>query len=347
MIPKDPTSILPKNIRLALVISQGLSNILNENLMKHIVLALLCIVSGFSSFAQGYSVNSIIPEIKPASSENHTELKDKTIPFNLMGGLIMVQTEINGKASSCIFDTGAPSIVINKDQELMEHPNGTAVGVTGRMKIKSTIVRDFELGGMKKRNIEALEIDLKHLERLKRQPINGIIGVDAYNDEELLIDYQKQEIKVLPRRHRKKFENKKVLVSVPFYMERQLPVIKVKIGKRNFFFGVDTGAEVNVMDSRCMKRLKKCKVEMVGEKTLAGIDQTKNNGKTAKLDAIKIKKQKFENLEVVFMDLSKFNRSHGFQLDGILGFPFLKENLISFDFRGSKLNFWKETIMVK
>ena len=80
------------------------------------------------------------------------------------------------------------------------------------------------------------------------------------------------------------------------------------------------------------------------EQLMAGVSENKNLVKVATIDQFKIKKQTFNNYDFVFMDLSSFQKSHGFPLDGILGFPFLKENLISFDFRRSKLNFWEEKV---
>ena len=313
--------------------------------MKKILLALLCLGGSVYSFSQtAYSVSNVMIFDEQAKVEEKQRKDNQIIPFHLAGGLIMVDSEINGVASSCIFDTGAPTIIINKEENLIIQPDRFGVGVTGKKKMKTIVVNDFEMGNLKKENIKALEVDISHIEKLKKEVIDGILGVDVYKEQEVLIDYKKEEIRLLPRKRKKNLETKKKIASVSFFMEKQLPVIKVKIGKKNFYFGVDTGAEVNVIDKRCMKKLKKCKMKAGGTQLMAGVSEHKNQVKTVTIDQFRIKNQHFNKCDFVFMDLTQFKKNHGFPIDGILGFPFLKENLISFDFRRSKLNFWEEKI---
>ncbi|MFT5766028.1 MAG: hypothetical protein ACI8X3_003466 [Saprospiraceae bacterium] len=312
--------------------------------MKNILLLLLCLWGSLCSFAQTtYTTNSLVPlEDQPKVIEKETINNGQVIPFKLLGGLILIDIKINGLASSCILDTGAPAIIINKEEDLINTTNDFGVGVTGRTKMKNRMVRSFEMGNLKRENIKAVEIDISHIEEMKSHVIHGIIGVNAYKRQEVLIDYNKGEIQLLPRKQKKKIGGKRKIATVPFLMEHQLPVIKIKVGKKIFNFGVDTGAEVNVIDSRCIKELKKCKIKMGGEQLMTSVCQTKNLVKTVTLEQFKIKKKSFNNCDFSLMDLSQFSGSHGIELDGILGFPFLKENLISFDFRRSQLNFWEE-----
>ncbi len=316
--------------------------------MRTITLILLCLGGSLVAFTQnGYLVKNNIHLKKTSTSKLSKSENERIISFNLLGGLIMVDTEIDGEKSKVIFDTGAPSIIINKKNSEIKNPDAVGVGVNGKMNVKSKIVQHFEMGLIIKKNLPALEVDISHIEKMKKEKISGILGIGAYSEEEVLVDYKKQMIELLPRHHKKKLKNKSVIASVPFYMEEQLPVIKVKIGNRNFYFGVDTGAEINVINSKSLKKLKKCKIKKGACKSIAGVNPGKNVSQTINVDEIKIKKQHFKNQEFVSLDLSTFNRSNGFKIDGILGYPFLKENLVSFDFRRSKLNFWKEVIFEK
>jgi aspartyl protease len=313
--------------------------------MKNIILLLLWLGGYICSFAQtAYTESSLRPiENQPKFFNKKSIKSDQVIPFQLLGGLIIIDAEIDGVSSSCIFDTGAPAIIINKEKVEMDDESKFGFGVTGRTKMKSKLIQKFEMGSLKMKNIKALEIDISHIEKMKKASIEGIIGVDAYKKQEVLIDYKNEEIQFLPRKKRKEYGTKKKMATVSFLMEEQLPVIRVKIGKKNFFFGVDTGAEVNVINSQCLKKLKKCKLEMGDEQLMTSISQNKNLVQSTTIDQFKIGKQSFYNNDFVIMDLSQFSLRNGIMLDGILGYPFLKENLISFDFWRSRLNFWKES----
>lgn len=311
--------------------------------MKHIVTLLLCLGGMLSAFSQvSYLVSNQLQEEDYLKPKVFNVEESNVISFSLLGGLIMVDSEIDGKQSNCIFDTGAPSIIINKNNNSIENPDLVGVGVNGTMNIKSKVVKRFKMGKIKRNNVQGMEVDISHLEKLKKQSINGILGVGAYDEEEVLIDYEKSEIQFLPRKHKSHFENKEIISTVPFFIEDQLPVIKVKIGKKTFYFGVDTGAEMNVINTNSLNKLKKCKTSEGDIVSIAGVNPGENIVKSILVDELKIKKQTFDDQKFVVLDLKSFNRTNGYKIDGILGFPFLKENLISFDFRRSKLKFWKK-----
>ncbi len=311
--------------------------------MKAIVMILLYL--GSTSYIMGqqyYSVNHLLTKDKSFRTTNPENKVNALIPFRLTGGLIMVDSRVNSEEGAYIFDTGAPAILINKKNIPENSDDGTIIGINGSMNMKSVLVKDFQMGQLKKKNMEGIEIDMSSIERLKNQKINGIIGVNACNNTEVLIDYDKKHIEILPRKYEKSQNDRERIASVKFYMDAQLPVIKVKIGKKSFFFGVDTGAEVNVIDQTCAKRIKEFTHASENEKKLGSVSPEKYLAQAIILQELKIQKQHFTDIEMVRVDLSEFNENNTIRLDGILGYPFLKDNLISFDFRRFKLNFWKE-----
>lgn len=289
-----------------------------------------------------YTINTLFPDALEKVYTSESFDQESTLAFNLAGGLIMIDAQINGTPANCIFDTGAPSLVINKQKELIRSGR-KAFGVTGEMKMNTCVVNEFQMGGMKKKRVDAMELDISHLEKIKQQTIEGIIGVGAYRQEHIMIDYLTQQISFLPNKFRKKSDHFRMVNFVSFSCEEQLPVIQVKIGNKRYYFGVDTGAEVNVFNKRSLKRLMKNRkkaLKVSASKTLAGVNSSTSKANTIIVDDLHIKKQEFADMEFVIMDLGRFNDSMEVPLDGILGFPFLKENLVSFDFRKSRLRFW-------
>lgn len=310
--------------------------------MKTIILILLFLGGTVDSFTQeAFAINSLVSFIDHPKVKNHVANNEQIIPFQLSGGFIMVHAAINGKPSSCIFDTGAPSIILNKDEDLMSDTNDYGISVTGKTKIKSTVVQSFQMGKLKKKNIEAMEIDISHIEEMKNLTIDGIIGVEALKGQEVLIDYKNEEIRFLPKKTKKKSSEKEKIATVSFYMKNQLPVIKVKIGKKRFYFGVDTGAEVNVLNLNSKSKLSDFNLKAGEPKMMTSVSQEKSLSESVIFDQFKVGGQTINDCQFVYMDFAAFNLNNEIQLDGILGYPFLKEHLISFDFRRSKLNFWK------
>lgn len=300
-----------------------------------IYLLLPCVI-----FAQGSFSNSLLIADQQAVKLSVSS-KSTTIPFTLLGGLIMVNTEINGENAACILDTGAPSIIINKSDDLIAQTDGMVEGIYGDLRMKSRVVKRFAMGSLKKKNIEALEVDISYLEKLKAQNIDGILGVSVYEDEEIMINYNERLISLLPKQHRDFYDQKTVSNSISFAMEDQLPVIKVKIGKRFYYFGVDTGAEVNVINKKTLESLKKHRSMSDETQSIAGLGEG-SQAAIAAIHLFKIQEQSFQNQEFVVVDLGDFNESLEIKLDGILGYPFLSEQLISLDFRKSKMRFWED-----
>jgi predicted aspartyl protease len=289
-----------------------------------------------------YSVNTLFPDALANFYSSSSISEERTIPFYLLGGLIMIDAQIDGEMSNYIFDTGAPSLVINKKNELIRSSR-KAFGITGEMKMNTCVVDELQVGGVRKKNVDAMELDISHLERVKKQQIGGIVGVDAYRQEHVMIDYLTQQISFLPRKFRKESPYFEMINFIPFICNEQLPIIQVKINGRRYYFGVDTGAEVNIFNKRRLKRLVRNspKAMRVSEsKILAGVNSSESKGSVVIVEELKIKKQSFGSMEFVIMDLGRFEETMDTPLDGILGYPFLKENLISFDFRKSRLRFW-------
>ncbi len=311
---------------------------------KGLAISLFVFLFAGAGVAQNtYTVNTLFPGKLDLGYAAKSVTQGRAVPFKLAGGLIMINAQINGSVSNCVFDTGAPSLVINKNQELIKSKQ-KVFGVTGDMKMGTCVVNEFKLGGLKKRHMNAIELDISHLEKVKKQKIQGIIGVGAYRQEHFMIDYSNRMISFLPRKFRKRSKYFKMVNYVPFICKEQLPIIQVKIGKRTYYFGVDTGAEVNVFNKKSLKRLmknRKKSLKVSKSKTLAGVNSSSSKASTIIIDDLKVKRQTFEPMEFTIMDLGRFSNTMEVPLDGILGYPFLKDNLVSFDFQKSRLRFWE------
>lgn len=269
-------------------------------------------------------------------------LEHYKIPFELEGGLIFVRAELNGKNDKYILDTGAPTLIINAEEEEMNAfaSEVQGQGVSGDISMQTKEVKNFVLGTIKRNFFTALVTDFSHIEVIKARAIKGLIGLDVFRNQELLFDYEAKEIAILSSK-KKHFEDKIRVKKVSFRMQEHIPVIKIKIGKKTYHFGIDSGAEVNLLNQRFLEKIKSEYISDRSTIKLCGIGKEHVRVETAIIKEIGLKGRQFHNMEFVFTDMSAINNNAGVELDGVLGFPFLSAALMSIDFKKKNLYLWE------
>ncbi len=267
--------------------------------------------------------------------------------FDLSGGLIFVEAQLSQGKDSFILDTGAPTVVINSKSNLYNPRQETAVGLSGTLSVRSVRLDRFVMDNIYKKKIHALATDISHLETLKSRRIAGLVGYEALKDHEVLIDYQQKTLTFLKQNDRRMVGNLIPVEEHKMKIRGHLPVIKVKIGRKSYLFGVDTGAEVNVINAKLYKKLKKHCLQTKEAKYLQGLDRGKCKAFSTHLRNVRLKRHSFNELEIVFADISYLNYSSGLQLDGILGYPFLKQAVFSLNYKDKKLCLWEAIPEVK
>lgn len=274
---------------------------------------------------------SIIPEIS-----NNID-----VDFKLAGGLILMNAENDGERGSYILDTGAPCLILNKVVGQSESKY-LAVGVGGKKNVGESKINHFKLGKFTRKKIKCLSLDISHIERLKEKEIAGLIGYDMIKDKELLFDYDNLLVSFIEEERAESFKGQKRLQTLPFKMFGHMPIIHVKIGKKNFRFGIDTGAEVNVINANDAKKIDESLYEVFGNTNIQSVNDQKTNVNSIAISEITVsKKEKYNDLRFIITDLSDFNQAYGIQLDGLLGYSFLKDKLHSIDFRNKELVIWE------
>ena len=289
-----------------------------------------CFYYGFTQKAKKIKKN-----IHPQVMETH---------FDLMGGLICISKDA-APESKYILDTGAPTLILNEEPEKHSFHGLHLVGVNGSSPIANRKVKDFKLKGLKLGNIRSLLTDLSNLEKIKEAEFEGILGYEVYRHFEIFIDYQRKYLSMFQPGTTDLHAFIKPNKSIQIFKKGHFPVVRVKIGKRYYFFGLDTGAEVNVIDQRLFKRLhKRGVITKSGETSLQGLNKTHLSAHNYRVDEIQLEQMKYEDMEFVFTDLSGFNGDGSFRLDGILGFPFLSSGKFSINIKKRKLYLWNDPL---
>ena len=262
-----------------------------------------------------------------------------TTSFELINGMIFVEASINEQQGHFILDTGAPLTIVNSKAK---HKNALqANGISQTFMVASTEVESFEWAGIKKEQFEAIAIDISHLERASQRSILGLIGYDMIKNYEILIDYQKREIQLFNARKNEWHNRHQPIESFSFMVQDHLPVLKVKIGKKTYYFGLDTGAEVNLIDLAQKGKIatdlmSSCKVEEI-----QGVDKMVNEVFATTIYETKVKNTSFKNMKYIFTDIAHLKANSALRIDGLLGFPFFSQYKCSINYQKRKIYLWQ------
>ncbi len=267
------------------------------------------------------------------------------MPFRLEGDLLIIKATLDGQTGNFLLDTGAPDLILNQayfagvripwDQKQIVDFNGHA------SEALVFAVKKFSIGELPIKKKYALTVDLTSVEQVKGIHLLGIIGYSVLKDLELLIDFYHQELTVAPAQRKSSFFSKiePPTATYDLRFSGHLPFLIAYIGKKKLRFGLDTGAEVNIIDDKSFKyaaphfdATKKLKVK--------GITRHQQLATSGVLRHLAIDGQLVDPLDVTVISIASLNESLTFGLDGILGMPFLREGRVGVDYGERELWVW-------
>lgn len=267
--------------------------------------------------------------------------------FELLGGLMLVEGELWNQKDSFVIDTGAPYLVINSDFYISNLDGVTAGGISGAASAQLIDIDQFSLGEYQVDDFSAFVMDLSHIEKVKNRKIKGLIGADILSNYEMLIDYDNKLLTMFKPRTTEYHTDVYPLDEIPFELYGHFPVISVKIGKKQYKLGIDTGAEVNLLNTASIdKEDFKNLGATVQSKKLHGVDKEKKTVACTKISNSMINGEVYDDMEFILTDISFLNNAYGIKLDGLLGFPFLKSKKFSINFKKKKLYVWGDFLDV-
>ncbi len=127
--------------------------------------------------------------------------------------------------------------------------------------------------------------------------------------------------------------------SLSFTLGNFIPVIDVMVNGVKKKFGIDSGAEINLLD------LKKSKDIMAQFQPIKTIRLTGSDGKESDVLAGRLyklsilEKYRCASMATVLINMDNLNKIYASNLDGILGFEFLSPWLFSINYKKQKLYF--------
>ncbi|HTX88153.1 MAG TPA: pepsin/retropepsin-like aspartic protease family protein, partial [Bacteroidales bacterium] len=259
-----------------------------------------------------------------------------TVPLKRVGHLFMIEAVIDNETGNFLFDTGSQQLVLNsiyfrKYMTTEESPGG---GVTGSVASgKQAMVKRLDISGILNENIMADVTDLGHLETRRGVKIFGLFGFAMLKNLEIVIDAGHNQLILYRLDHNgqrigspeKEFRCDLIQKAELFH---NILFLQASVGGKILNFCFDTGAESNVLSSWLPRRVMD-QVTIERRSDLSGVGTARLDVLYGKLNDFMLGSHQIPGMQVIIASLENMAASFGHSLDGMLGFDFLEQGVIS------------------
>ncbi len=292
--------------------------------LKALTIGTLCTGAGISAFGAGNTFNPTKP------IENSV-----SIPLSRQGNLMMLEASVDGTNGYFLLDFGSQELVINR-----EIYSGNVTGqakattINNAPNVQEGKVDQILMNGLEYRNQPAMVMEV-YPAYSKGKPVLGLMGIALFKRYGLELDVR-NGIMTLHPRETQFSEPSKYFVKMPFKVRNNILIMEGRAGGKRLSFGLDTGAEISVLDERSDRKYD-------GLMTVEGSVRTRGAGgqsrvlQAGKMNDILFGSVYVQELDAVKMDMFRIERSYGASLDGLLGFQFFDKGVFRFDFRDKEV----------
>ena len=272
------------------------------------------------------------------------------IPFDLVDHLIVIEGQVLGKKGGFIIDTGAEALILNR----VHYPKNLPV----RRKVASSSGVMSAMGDVFQNMVDALLlsntfsiskkradiIDLSHIEKQKKVKILGIIGHNVLEDYEIFIDFYLKQLTLSKLGASGNTLDSEVYLekmadSLNFSLKKHTIVLRGEINNHFLSLGLDTAAELNQLTpdahSQILEYFYPKKRVMV-----VGASKRKKEVLIGSLHRMKLSETVYLGpMTTMLSRMSRLNEAFGTELDGLLGYEFLKQKRVIINYKKRKLYF--------
>lgn len=284
--------------------------------------------------------NTVFSQTRPQKSSIE-------VRFELAKNQIFLPVFLKGKKFYMLLDTAVtPSVIDLAVAQDLGFPldTGNAGESAGRgnnpVAVYPTEITSLRLGGKRlNTKIEAVAADLKRLSKSAGRPLHGILGYSFFNDRIIQIDYPARKVRLLQTPIKINKRNKCVEtyeIPLEFLLNDIAPLTKIRVNSQEIPVTIDTGSSLILeLFPEAVKQLKLEEVLKDAQKgTISGA-----NGQadvySSKLDSVGLGAFVLKKPVVTFADPKQLTG----QRVGNLGNGFLKNFLLTFDYKNKKIIF--------
>lgn len=262
----------------------------------------------------------------------------RDVPIRVERGKVLIEASVDGEQGYLILDTGSPGMVVNKKP--VAGNEEVAFSVSRELHIQTTYIDQLSWGGIDRIGLEALAVDLGHLEESLGYNILGMLGYDMLADLTIIIDFPNQKMLLKPISRGTILHTWSPKFSAPFELEYHLPVVEAFIDGEVVRLGIDTGTGSNLISSELIGGSLEDVFTVKDKERLQGLDQEVDLVPAGIIESMKLGGKVIEHPRFLVTDLAPLKENTGLNIDGLLGYEFFKNYKCSIDFRSHRIYFW-------
>jgi hypothetical protein len=287
-----------------------------------------------------------------ASSYSYAINQTTIVSFQFAGKLIVVQGEVLGQKGNFILDTGAHGLILNKTYFDTEHGEWLDVnGTNSSSQIFAIKGCNLNIGEQEWRFQPGYIKDLSHLEEGKNLKILGLLGGDLFDRHILTIDMVQRKLEIT--RLKKKGDREAYLSRqsdlievLPLDLKGVIPFFAIQINGNDLSLGLDTGAEVNILDINLYKKYYESGRPMK-PRNIRGVNGQIQKTPCLLLEKVKVFSTPLEPMLTTFSSMDNINNyGSSDRIDGLLGFEFLKQLRVGINYKNKELYLFNRNSMV-
>ena len=270
-----------------------------------------------------------------------------SIPFTQVGSLIIVTANADGFSGNFILDTGSEFLLLNKQyvKFASNKKDIISIGNTGKLIVGEMHVNSLHIDQMQILDLKAHIVDLHPIEVQRKIRIQGVLGFNAFKNFEMLIDFPHHMIvlsKVNKKGIRTDQDNPSGIPydSMYFTLEKHLIVIKASVNGVILKLYLDTGAEFNLIDKKINKRAMK-NFTAAKQVIMVGIGNKKLEATAGIMNDVQCGHQFNSTMNTILTNMDDINSSFQVNVDGVLGYEFLKQRIIMINYQKKMLYFFR------
>lgn len=257
--------------------------------------------------------------------------------IDLNDSLPKVKALVNGKEAIFVLDNGCSVLVINEKywkKKMDTDTNIVAKGVGGAVLAGSVYIDSFNWHGITKNHFKAVAANLPYL----GDSICGLMGYDVFKDYEVIFDYPNKRVSFMKQDSTQNRQwSEPSFTRIPMMMNKHLPVVNIRIGNDTLRMAIDCASTQNLMYSRFISH----------SKDIKGLSSTVLRGAGIVLLPVLqgvvaqafVDMVEFEEMQFTFDDtaMEQVNQNLEYKIDGLLGYPFLKQYKILLNYNQQKI----------
>ncbi|MBA9078044.1 MULTISPECIES: aspartyl protease family protein [Rufibacter] len=306
----------------------------------------------FSAPAARYSGEPVLDMEALLEPFMESDSSSAVIPFTRAGNLILIKATADTTVGNFILDTGAPHLVLNityfRQYPISRSSQAEQTSVTGTSQaVASTWVKKFTMGPFKYLRSKAHLTNLGHLENAKGVKILGLLGMELFKRFEMIIDYENNllYLQLISKKEAKTFKSAHLsdtaaFHEVPIYFKDNKIVTSTEVAGKKIEFIIDSGAETNLLDSRLPDKILES-VAISRRVMLTGTGNKKVEALFGSLDNLVIGNRSFGAMDVLITNFEKTCFTYNGCVNGVLGYSFLAERKVGFNFVTNKMYLFK------